>query len=592
MPATPRPAASLLRALPGRRPPLLLEVDLSDELVEERPEDLLGRLRTRTKTPIRELVEALSAAADDPGVGGLVGRVSASRLSPARAEDLREAAARFAASGKPAICYAETFGPASGGTAAYLLATGFPEVWLQPTGDLDFTGVSAQVPFLRRLLDRLGVQAQLAQRYEYKGAADTLLREAFTPAGREASQRIVDSLAETLVATVAAARRLDPQRVREVMDEAPLSAREALAAGLVDRLGYRDEVYAEARRRMGGAARLLFAHHYRRHRPAADVARSIVTRRRTGEVAVVPVTGAIRQGRSRRGATGAQAAGSDTVAAALRAAGADRRVGAVVLRVNSPGGSAVASDTIWREVVRVQEQGTPVVVSMAEVAASGGYYVSCPARAIVAQPGTLTGSIGVFGGKVVLAGLLDRLGVAVEAASAGRRARMFSVHQPFSSEEWERVEAMLDRIYDDFVRRVAEGRRLDRDLVEQVARGRVWTGVDARRHGLVDGLGGLPEALDRARRLAGLPASTPARRYPHPTPPVARLRPARSSEDQRAAAAAAAASGRSSPVPAGPLQALVAAVAEAVTDELAGSPATLTGWVSELALLAPPVALG
>jgi protease IV len=234
--------------------------------------------------------------------------------------------------------------------------------------------------------------------------------------------------------------------------------------------------------------------------------------------------------------------GSDSITATLRAATADSHVKAIVLRVNSPGGSYIASDTIWREVVRARNAGKPVVVSMSDVAASGGYFISMAADAIVAQPGTVTGSIGVISGKPVLSDMLGKAGVTTDSVVVGEHAAMFSTSRPFSSEEWQIVDAWLDRIYADFTGKVAAGRGLSAERVHELARGRVWTGADAHERKLVDELGGVEEAANIARRRAGLPATAPLVHYPK-LGPLDRIRPAASSEDRRAAAAAFAAAG-------------------------------------------------
>ena len=228
--------------------------------------------------------------------------------------------------------------------------------------------------------------------------------------------------------------------------------------------------------------------------------------------------------------------GSDTVSAALRTASADRRVRAIVLRVNSPGGSYVASDTIWREVVRTRQAGTPIVVSMGDVAASGGYYISMAADEIVAQPGTITGSIGVLSGKPVTSSLLERVGITTDSVTVGAHADMFSTTRPFSEEEWAKINSWLDRIYADFTGKVAMGRNMTQEQVHEIARGRVWTGADAAGIGLIDQLGGLDDAIALARRKAGLPDTAPVRGYPRTTP-LDRLRRPESSEDYRAAGA-------------------------------------------------------
>ncbi len=254
-------------------------------------------------------------------------------------------------------------------------------------------------------------------------------------------------------------------------------------------------------------------------------------------MAVIYASGPIRQGRSSRGPVGSGAMGSDTVSAALRQARADDRVRAVLLRVNSPGGSYTASDTIWREVVRIRTAGKPVVVSMGDVAASGGYFISMAADVIVAQPGTLTGSIGVILGKPVFADALDRAGIATDSVAEGARATMFAPTHPFTQDEWDRINTWLDAVYRDFTQKVAQGRRMPVDRVHELARGRVWTGADAAENGLVDELGGMTAAAEIARRRAGLPATARLRVYPRLTP-LDQLRPPGNSEARPAAAAA------------------------------------------------------
>jgi protease-4 len=324
--------------------------------------------------------------------------------------------------------------------------------------------------------------------------------------------------------------------VQALVDRAPLFATEALEAGMVDRLGYRDEVYASVRERVGDDAMLLFVNRYGPSKLAELSQR--VNRGQRDAVALVHVTGAIHLGRSGRQPLDRGSAGSDTVAAALRAATKAPDVKAVVLRVASPGGSYVASDTIWREVALTRQAGKPVVVSMGDVAASGGYFVSAGADVILAEPATITGSIGVVSGKPVVDDLAARLGISHEAVSGAQHGLMFSPLQPFSDDEWARLNVWLDRIYDDFVAKVADGRGLPTDQVHDVARGRVWTGADAKERGLVDDLGGLSAAVEVARERAGLPPTDEPEVQPYPRVPLlARMRPAASSDDLAAAGA-------------------------------------------------------
>jgi len=387
---------------------------------------------------------------------------------------LSDAVERFRASGKDAIAWAETFGELGRGTTAYVLASGFGEVWLQPSGSVGLMGASATGVFVRGALDRAHVEPLFAQRHEYKSAVDSLLRTEFSEAHREATERLAASTYEQIVSTVAERRRLSEDRVRELIDRAPISAVEAHEAGLVDHLGYRDAVRAAVDHRWGEKPTLLYLSRYRRRWDRVRRARHA----RRPAVALIQASGAIRTGRSRRGPFG-QAAGADTVAAAFRSAVRDERTRAIVFRVNSPGGSYVASDTIWHEVCLAREAGKPVVVSMGDVAGSGGYFVAMAADVIVAQPATLTGAIGVFGGKLQASGLFEQLGVRVESLARGRQALMFSSQTGFSEEEWVKLNEWLDLVYDDFTDKVAAGRAMTRDAVHEVARGRVWTGADA-----------------------------------------------------------------------------------------------------------------
>jgi protease-4 len=500
---------------------LLLELDLTAPLADPPGDDPLGKLRNRGRAQLRPTLRALHEAAADRRVRGLIAKVGGPLPWPL-AQELRLGVRAFAASGKPTIAWAETFAT----TAAYVLACAFGEIWCQPGGSVGPLGVGIETTFLRGALDRLGVEPELDQRHEYKNAADRILRSDFTEAHRTSLERLAASVYEDAVGDIAAARRLAQERVRELADAGPHLGREAVDAGLVDRLGYRDDAFAAAEERTGGAA-LLFADRWspRRHPLRA-------LRRRSAAVGLIEVRGAIVQGRSRRSVMGRQA-GSDTVSAALRAAGRDKHVRAVVLHVDSPGGSAVASEAIWREVARLRARGTPVVAAMGALAASGGYYVACPADVVVALPATLTGSIGVFGGKVVVRQLLDRLGLTTGSVTRGDRALMFSARRAFSDGERERLAVGLDAIYDDFVAKVAEGRRRPVADIEPLARGRVWTGRDALAHGLVDELGGLRDAVRIARSRAGLPDDAPVRRPGRVSLP-ARLGRPRNSEDPRA----------------------------------------------------------
>lgn len=512
--------------LRGGRPSLLLEVDLTEVPVAAEPDDPLAWLRSRGRPRLRLVLRALHEAGADRHVVGLIVKVGGP-LPWAAMQELRLGVLDFASSGKPTLAWAETFGEGPGDMAGYVLATAFDEIWLQPGGRLGPLGVAVETTFVRGALDRLGIEPQLEQRHEYKNATDRVMRTEFTEAHRAALDRIAESVYADAVAAIAQGRGLEPGTVRDVASSGPYSAAEAREAGLVDVLGYRDQAHAALRSRVGKDARLLFADRWRpRRRPHLPA-------RRSGHVALVEVRGTIASGRSRRGPTG-RIVGSDSVGAALRAAAADPRVRAVVLHVDSPGGSAVASETIWREVCRVREAGKPVIASLGGVAASGGYYAACPADVVVALPSTLTGSIGVFGGKVVVAALLERLGLTTGTVAHGDRSLMYSARRGFSDDERERLAASLDAVYDDFVAKVAEGRGRSVEEIESVSRGRVWTGTDALAVGLVDRVGGLHLAVEIARERAGLAGRAPLLPAIRVSP-VARLGRAKSSDDPRAA---------------------------------------------------------
>jgi len=516
--------------------PLILELDLTDGIGEGPVTDPVSAIMSRRKIRLPDIIAGLWRARRDDRVRALVVKVGGGRIGLARMQEIREAVSGFRESGKLTVAWAETFGEFTHGNVPYYLATAFDRIYLQPSGTLGLTGIAVEQLFLHDALAKIGVTFESAKRYEYKSAADNLTERGFTPAAREASERLAVSIAEQISAAIAERRGKTAKQARALLDRGPFLAADALAEGLVDALGYRDEVYADVRKEAGPDATLQYVARYQRGHVLAQRARQL-PRRREGFVAVIYASGPIRQGRSTRTPVGGSAMGSDTVAAALRSALADEQARAVLLRVNSPGGSATASDTIWREVVRLRAAGKPVVVSMSDVAASGGYFISAPADVIVAQPGTITGSIGVIMGKPVLAGALERVGITTDSVTVGSGATMLAPTHPFTEDEWNRINSWLDAIYQDFVGKVASGRRMPVERVHEVARGRVWTGADAAQNGLVDELGGMQAAAEIARRRAGLPADAPLRVYPKLTP-LDQLRPPSSSESRPAAAAA------------------------------------------------------
>lgn len=490
------------RILRRRVPPhTVLELDLETGVVEHVPADPVGRGLSSGRPALRDIVEALERAASDDRVEGLVVRLGNGQVGLAQAQEIRDAVRGFRQAGKRAWAFSETFGEGGSGTVTYYLAAAFDEIHLQPIGEVHLTGLVARTPFLRGLFDRLSVVPDLDHRREYKAAKYLLTEDHYTEPHREATMAILDSQLSQIVGGIAEDRGLTPEGVRDLIDRAPLLPYEALEAGLVDELSYRDQVYEKAK---GEKGRLLLLDRYlkRAGRP----------HRRGTPVALIYGVGGIARGKPRFDPLSrASSMGADAVAEAFREAVADDKVKAIVFRVDSRGGSAVASEVIRRETVRAHEAGKPVVVSMGDVAGSGGYWISANADRIVAQPGTVTGSIGVVSGKLVTRPAWAKVGVSWDELHLGRNATMYTPDRSYTETERERLEASLDLIYDEFKARVAEGRGLDPGEVEDLAKGRVWTGEEAQRLGLVDELGGLAKAVALARELLELAEDAPVK---------------------------------------------------------------------------------
>jgi protease-4 len=473
--------------------PLLLEWTLSsipDEAGDDPFRALTGGAGELT---LRDYLETLEVAGDDPQVAGLIVKLGGAPVGIATMQDLREAFLKFRTKKKFIYGYSESFG----GLGNYYLASSFDRIFLLPSGEVSITGIFADQQFIRGTLDKLGVQPHFEGRYEFKNARDFYMERKFTPAHREATDKLVGSIFHQFVKGIAEGRGMTTDRLKELIDQAPHFGRESLANHLVDELAYRDQAYGAALKKAGNGSKLLYLSKY--HAGAKRINNS------GPRVALIYGVGAIVPGKSSSDPLmGESTMGSDTVAAAFRQAVNDRDVKAILFRVNSPGGSAIASDVIGREVQRARAAGKPVIASMGGVAASGGYWVSMDADRIVAQPGTITGSIGVVSGKFIMAGLFDKLGLSFDAVKYGRNSSIYDAGQDFSPSELERFRAALDRIYETFTTRVAAGRKLPLERVQQIARGRVWSGDDALPLGLVDELGGFNASLNAVKRAIKL----------------------------------------------------------------------------------------
>lgn len=458
---------------------------------------------------VMEVITTLDAAERDDRVKALFIRLPEGGMAPAAAEELRGAIHEFRRAGKRVVAHSQGFLPSGVVTSSYMLGAAADEFWMQDTASFQVTGIATEEVFLKGLFDRFGVVPDFQQRYEFKTAVNPYLQEGFTPEHRTSTLSWMSSVYDNALAYAAADRKQPVGALRAALESGPLSAPEAQARRLVDRLGQMEAAREQLLDRFGDDAETVEFNDYVR---AAD-------RDNDGpQIAVVEAEGAIITG---TGGTDPFGSGgsiySDDVAEALYDAAEDDDVKAVVFRVSSPGGSDVASDQILAAVMAVQKANKPVVVSMGSYAASGGYWVSSKADAIVAQPSTLTGSIGVYGGKFAIGPALARYGVNMESLEVGGDfSDAYTPARPFNQAERAEFAEQIDRTYQGFVARVAEGRKLPVERVAEIARGRVWTGAQARELRLVDEVGGFYQAVAVAKRLAKIDADAEVdlRRYP------------------------------------------------------------------------------
>ncbi|MBV9826346.1 MAG: signal peptide peptidase SppA [Alphaproteobacteria bacterium] len=497
-------AALRMAAHPAGLPSdIILSADFSRGFAAGNGPDPLATLVVGKRETLRDFLETLERAGDDSRVHGLYVHIGGDDLGLATVQELRDAVHAFRDKGKFAIVFSESFGEFGPGTRPYYLATAFDEIWVQPLGSVGLIGLHAEVPFARQALDKLGVQAQFAHREEFKTAANTLTETTMTPAQREETEALLNATSSQIVKGIAIDRNLSESDVTGLIDKGPLLAEEAKSAKLIDRIGYRDEAVEQARKRAGSGAEFVAPTRYlgsagRPHNSGP-------------KIALIYANGLITQEGASSSLAGSNEVSARELTRAFRDAFRDSDVRAILFRIDSPGGSAVASETIWREVMRARERGKPVIVSMGDVAGSGGYYIAAPADKIVAEPATLTGSIGVLAGKVVIGDLLDKIGITGEAVQRGANSGMFTSFKGFTPTEWNQLGKFLDATYAGFKQRVADGRHMSAEQVEAVAKGRVWSGSEAKEHGLVDQLGGYETALQLAREAANLPPDKPFR---------------------------------------------------------------------------------
>ena len=475
-----------------RRPPgvpakgvLVVKIERDLDEISTNPFDAL----VREPVTVRSLTQALRAAKTDPRVTGVLLRpINAPNLW-GKVQEVREALVDFRSSGKPLVALVEF-----AGDREYVLASAASRVVLVPPGQLNLTGLASYQVFLRGTFDLIGTQPDLLHIGDYKTAVNTFTEKGFTPAHREMTESLNHDAFEQLLGAVASARKKSVEDVRALIDQGPMLPAAALANGLVDEVAYFDEIGKTSG--LGDRFKELPLEQYITVMPATR------TSLNAPRVAVIYAVGTIVSGNGGSGPTGTEV-GSDKLTEYIRDVRNDDSIKAAVLRIDSPGGSTVASDVIWRELMLLRAR-KPLVVSMSDLAASGGYYIAMPGHVIVAQPGTLTGSIGIFSGKFVTGGTYNKLGINIEAVSEGTYAQMYSPSRPFNAAERAKVEEHMQAFYDQFVEKVAESRSSTPEKIDAIAQGRVWTGRQARERGLVDELGGLPRALAIAQQRAGI----------------------------------------------------------------------------------------
>lgn len=494
------------KAAPGLPHEMVLFLGLEDGF-QERPRGggLAEALSGKSKPTVQELVDTLDRAAGDRRVKGMVARMGAGSFDLAQSHEVREAVKRFRAAGKFTHIYSMSYGEGGGGLGRYYLASAFDQIWMQPLGVVSVTGVSAEVPYGRDLLDRIGVTPDFFQRKEYKSAYESLTNKRMSPASREEMTRIVQDIRAEIMATVPQERGIAPEAFEALVHKGLLTADEAGKSGLVTRVDYGDVLLEDIAENLTGKRDAEAVKYVSIPEYAAGTRRAVSAAfaHARPKVALVYALGAIVPSADGGGFGGDYVAAADQLAPVLYDIAVDDSVKAVVLRIDSPGGSPSASESILRAVEKVRESGKPVIVSMGPVAASGGYWIAAYADRIFALPTTLTGSIGVVGGKFALGEMFGKIGVNWDAVSWGKNAGLWSASKPFTQSEAERMNAMMDQVYDSFIARVAKGRKMEPQDVDKVAGGRVWSGRGALAAGLVDEIGGLSEALDYAAKLAG-----------------------------------------------------------------------------------------
>jgi protease-4 len=507
--------AIIVSAVRGNRPSIrdnsVLALKISGPLPDYVPDDPIRRLFGGQPQSLGSLLAQFRKAKVDKRITAVMLDIDMSDAGWAKSEEIRGVIEDFRASGKPVYAYMET-----SLNKDYYIATACDKIFVPPPGELFTIGLAADVMFFRGSLDKLGIYPDMYQIGKYKSAGDTFTQKEMTPAHREFINSLLDDLYGRYVEGIAKARSKSPEDVKALIDNAPYSASQAKDAGLIDGALYRDDVEKELKKRLGykDSDELAIA----RSGDYRQISQESLGLNKGERIAVIYASGDITSGKSTFSGSGQETIGSESLVKTINEARDDKTIKAIVLRVDSPGGSGLASDIIWRalEMAKVKK---PIVVSMSDVAASGGYYIACNANKIIAEPSTITGSIGVVGGKPVIKGFYDWIGVSNEYVLRGKNAGMFRETEKFSDTERKKFVEFIGSTYDDFITKVAKGRGKEKTYVDSIGQGRVWTGRQGKENGLVDEYGGLDKAIEVAKQLANLPADKGIQRVIMPKPP-------------------------------------------------------------------------
>ena len=475
----------------------VLVIDAAGQIEEQRVPDFFSAFNG-TVPVLHDYLDALDNARTDPRITGLVVRIAPLETGWAKLEEIRNHLLAFRASGKPSICYLGYDGIQN---QEYYLASACQQIWLVPTTPVSIRGMMAEAVFVRGTLDKLKIVPEYYHIAEFKTAGNTFTEKKFTPAHKEEVESLLHSVYEQYLGDTSKARGMSRDEFEAILNRGPLATGDALASKVVDKLGYWDQVQDFFKRRAGGWNPISL-NSYRTSLNAPNFALQ--------KIAIVYASGLIVSGSSGTTPAGGSIMGGDSVAADIRKARMDSSIKAIVLRVDSGGGSVVGSEVIRRE-VELAHEVKPVVVSMSDVAASGGYWIASPADKIVADPNTITGSIGVLIGKLNVSGLFNLLGVSTDYVATSDNATLFSAQQNFTPAQRDYIEKSLHETYDEFTKGVAAGRKMSVEAVDKVGKGRVWSGAQAKDLGLVDELGGTDQAIEVAKRLAHIPASDSVR---------------------------------------------------------------------------------